>query len=88
MRVENIEFRQLREGRRPEIVQWNSRDDSEGEYCFTLCWWGKDKEGYSVEFIGNRPFEYNNTKLFWTLMLYGQKVLDAQFNLEFYKDNL
>jgi len=87
MRIENIEFRQLGNGRNPEIVQYNKKTNSEDEYCFTLLWWGKDKEGYAVEFIGNRPFEYDNTKLLWKLMWYGQRVLDAEFDLEFYKDN-
>jgi hypothetical protein len=86
MRLENIEFRQLGEGRNPEIVQWNPKGTSD-EYCFTLCWWGRDKEGYSLEFIGSRPFEYDCTERLWQLLRYGQKVLDAQFDLEYYKGN-
>ncbi|CAB4138856.1 hypothetical protein UFOVP348_11 [uncultured Caudovirales phage] len=83
MRIENIEFRQLGNGRNPEIIQYCDTSES---LCFTLCWWGRDKDGYSLEFIGSRPFEYDCTERLWQLMQYGQKVLDAQFDLEYYKD--
>lgn len=81
MRTADIEFRQI-DGQRPEIVQWFKRTAEGPEHCITLCRWSQDAEGYSVEFVGSWPFDYAHTIQLWKLMQYGQKVLDAQFELE------
>lgn len=82
MRVKNLEFRRL-EGRYPEIVSWFDSNGSTiiGEHCYTLLWYLKNKEGYYIQFIGDRPLVYEDQDLLWKMMKYGQKVLDAE--LEF-----
>ena len=80
LRKGNLEFRRNREGRPAEIIRWAKNGDGT-EYCFTLLWYKKDKEGYFVEFVGRRPFDDDSESL-WEMMEYGQDVLDAEFRLE------
>lgn len=81
MKRRDLEFRQLGEGRKPEIVCWKVGANDEW-FCYTLCWWDRDKEGYNLEFIGSRPFEYDDIGTLWPLLEYADKVLQAQFELE------
>lgn len=83
MRQENLEYRHLSEARRDaEIVAWRN-DGKGGEYCYTLLFWRKDKEGYFIEFVGGRPLNKNIDKdVLFKLMRYGQAVLDAAFEVE------
>jgi hypothetical protein len=81
LRIGDLEFRHL-DTRKAEIVQWWKRSDSDTESCHTLLWWTRGKEGYDIEFIGGRPFEYDQNKVLWEIMKYGQKVLDAVFDLQ------
>lgn len=80
MRVKNIEFRQLPD-RDAEIIQWE-KNKSGQEYCFTLMFFEKDKEGFYARFVGNRPMQFDNNQVLWSLMHYAQKVLDAAFKLQ------
>jgi len=52
----------------------------QGDYCFTIAVWDKDKEGYNLRYIGTRPFEVNNQEQLQKLFRYGQAILDAEFN--------
>ena len=27
------------------------------EYCWTVAYWNKGKEGYDLQFVGGRPFD-------------------------------
>ena len=67
-----------------EIVQWAR---PENPYCFTLCSWRKDSEGWSMHCIGGRPFEYENMGTLFGLCKYVQKILDADFELTRSFDN-
>lgn len=80
LRRGNLEFRRNHEGRPAEIIRWAKNGD-DTEYCFTLLWYQKYKEGYYVEFVGRRPFDDDSESL-WEMMEYGQEVLDAEFKLE------
>ena len=80
MRVGVIEFRQLPD-RDAEIVQW-MKNTSGQEYCYTLMFFEKDKEGFYARFIGGRPLQFENPTVLWGLMCYAQKVLDAAFKLQ------
>ena len=77
MRFNQFEYRNIA-GRFPEIVRWKS----DLEYCYTLLLWKLDREGYSIEFIGNRPFNEDDNGELWALMAYAQAVLDAEFKLK------
>lgn len=79
-RINDIEFRWT-ENRKPEIVQW-TKDVNGRDFHFTLLWFSKDKEGYYVEFIGDRPLNYHDTETLWKLMRYGNSVYNATLELE------
>lgn len=86
-RIGNLEFRWSLE-RQPEIVAWESSSSvftNGDEYCYTLLWWTKGSEGWSVDFVGSRPFEWaknNDLNPLWNLMKYGDAILRAAFDLE------
>jgi hypothetical protein len=80
MRVGDIEFRQMPE-RQPEIIHWK-KDSTGKEYCYTLMFFEKDKEGFYVILVGGRPLQYENSMSLWGLMNYAQRVLDAAFDLQ------
>lgn len=88
-RISNLEFRMLGtedNPRSPEIICWQT-DSTGREFCFTLLWWSRNKEGFYAEFIGDRPFQSEiNQQLLWELMRFGQNVLNAQFEIEEYVD--
>lgn len=72
----------------PEIVRWQYRPSLKREYCYTLALWINEIEGYDLRFIGNTPFSDNVDKdIFWELAKYGQKIVDATFELEWIKEN-
>jgi hypothetical protein len=81
-RLGSLEFRyQEFEDRDAEIVTWDSNDT--GEFCYSLLFWRKDREGYYVEFVGSRPLDQiHNHEHLWKLIRYGQSVLDATYELE------
>ena len=81
MRFNQFEYRNIN-GRFPEIVRWKSDLEDSPEYCYTLLLWKLDREGYSIEFIGNRPFNEDASGDLWALMAYAQAVLDAEFKLK------
>lgn len=92
-RIKNLEFRWGTEQlpcRFPEIIAWNFSSDRDQEYCYTLARWEKTREGYDLQFIGSRPFkdEDIDSNLFWKLAKYGQKIVDAVYDLEYYTNNL
>jgi hypothetical protein len=86
-RIKNLEFRWGTEQlpcRFPEIIAWNFSNNSDQEYCYTLARWEKTSEGYDLKFIGSRPFQDEiDSNLFWELAKYGQKIVDADFDLEY-----
>ena len=57
--------------------------DEKGEYKWTIALWGKGKEGYSLEFIGDRPL---NKRVKWkklkAIIKQGQKIANKRFSEE------
>ena len=94
IKIQDLEFRQTKTlGKEPkiywEIVKWDKMklDGEEKEYCYTLATWQKDGEGWELRFVGSRPFELDGIGIFWELADFGQKCLDALFDLtECYPD--
>ena len=83
MRVKNLEFIRNRDGqylRDPEIVAYDT-DSTGKEFRYTLLFWRKNREGWQIEFVGNRPLNFDDKETLWNLMQYGQAVLDAEFRL-------
>lgn len=81
-RIEDIELRSCGEHllvdgvehNRAEIVKW-ANDTGKKEYCWTVAYWNKHKEGYDLEFVGARPFD-TNQEIFMKLAKQGQQLLD------------
>lgn len=94
IKIQDLEFRQTKTLHETpkiywEIVKWGKTkvDGEEKDYCFTLASWDKDGEGWSLRFIGSRPFELDGMGIFWELATFGQKYLNALFDLtESYPD--
>lgn len=77
-----LEFRLNGDGRDPEIVKKIKMEDGANS-CYTLLFWRKDKEGYSIETVGGRIFDEGvDSAELMKLMKFGQKVLEAKFDLE------
>jgi hypothetical protein len=85
-RIDDLELRLVAGEKNYNILRWVTRQDEDGkdgkEYCFVLAYFIKSSEGYDLKFVGPRPFEVENKDLFWALIKYSQKVLDAEFDLE------
>lgn len=61
-----------------EIIKWE-RDD-EKQYCFAVAYWTRDKEGYDLRFVGDRPFDKDiDSASFMSLAKTGQDLLDIMF---------
>jgi len=85
LRIEDLEVRSCgkhllsdSERNRAEIVKW-ANDTRKKEYCWTVAYWNKGKEGYDLQFVGGRPFDVDS-KLFMKLAKQGQQMLDDAFN--------
>jgi hypothetical protein len=81
-RINDLEFRYSDFNKSYEIVQWVERAAPKDEHCFVLCFYNRGSEGYNIEFVGDRPFDLEDQSAFWSLLRFGQKVLDATFELE------
>ena len=92
MRYKNVELRQqgvpdsheyiITEDRPNEIISW-TYDESRGkEYCITICWLKRDKEGYYMETIGNRYVEYDDMEALNHVAKYSLRVLNTHFEFE------
>ena len=65
-----------------EIVMWEfERTVIETPYCYTIAYWVRNREGYYLKFVGNRPFDIRIDKIaFFKLAELGQKHLDEYFS--------
>jgi len=67
--------------RSAEIIGWS--EDARGPYCWTICWFKKDSEGYNLESVGSRMVSEDiNQEDFMALVKYAFAVLNAKFELE------
>lgn len=80
MRINNLEFRRNGEKRSPEIIKWNVNNTGT-EFCFTLLWYIKGREGWEIQFVGDRPLHEADPIELFELMRYGQTVLGAETKL-------
>ena len=93
MRYKNVEFRQISESRRAEIVdkfrveraeivswEWSERFGK--ETCYTLCWIEADSEGYYMKTIGDRYVEYEDMEALNHVAKYAMRSLNVQFEFE------
>lgn len=54
------------------IVQWENDTN-----CFTLAYWRRCGHGFSLTYVGSRPFDCDDWEHFQTLAAVGQKLLDS-----------
>lgn len=85
LRIEDLELRSCgkhflsdSEHNRAEIVKW-SNDTDKKEYCWTVAYWNEGKEGYDLQFVGDRLFDVDSG-LFMKLAKQGQQMLNDAFN--------
>lgn len=87
MRIKNIEVRTcssallLNEGDHTtaEVIRWFHEGDK--RHCIVLAYWKLGKEGYDLQFVGNRPFQIPWVE-FMEAAEFGQKFLDDRFTEE------
>lgn len=70
-----------------ELVKWQ-KDSHDREYCFTLAYFRRGNEGYSLIFVGDRPFRYladENIKEVWYELWMTLAVLNNNFEEDNYE---
>lgn len=66
------------------LVKWSETWDGK-RYCLSLAYFVRYKEGYELNFVGNRPFEDiapEDLPKVWEALKTAQVVLDAFFAME------
>lgn len=65
-----------------DVVMWN--EDADGKrWRFSIAYFKRGKEGYSLQFVGARPFMYvaeERVPELWKALHEAQKVLDGWFD--------
>lgn len=70
-----------------DFVYWK-KDGTGRDYCFSLAYFERHKEGYDLKFVGDNPFKYiskEDLPFVWDALSEAQKVLNdffAEFNEE------
>lgn len=82
MKVGMFEFRDnVDQDRWAEIVAWS--ENARGPFCWTICWFKSDKEGYNLESVGDRIVSYDGDQDDLNKLIeYAFTVLNARYNLE------
>ena len=65
-----------------ELVKWVKHEDGK-EYCFSLAYWERNKEGYDLNSVGSRIFEYiedEDIEEVWKQLKVAQKILDIFYD--------
>mgnify|MGYP000558946905 CR=1 FL=1 len=84
MRFRNIEFRWSKCNNKYELVKWY-KNTNEGEHCYVIAFFDKDKEGYDMRTIGTRFFEDKDA---WVVGKYALGFLNAIFEIERIEEEL
>lgn len=66
-----------------DFVKWKTRDDGT-KYCFSIAYWCRGPEGYSLNFVGNRFVDNvaeEDVPILWQAITMAQKTLDSWFNM-------
>lgn len=66
-----------------DFVKWKTRDDGT-KYCFSIAFWKRGSEGYSLNFVGNRFVDNvveKDVPTLWQAITMAQKTLDSWFNM-------
>ena len=77
MRIGNLELRvtktvEVKPKPYFEIIEWF---DANPNYCYTLAYWQRAKDGLDLKFVGDRPLQPTvNKDDFWELVKMGQRL--------------
>lgn len=66
-----------------DFVYWTKEHNGKS-YCFSLAYFTKGSEGYTLRFVGDRPFRYiekEDIQPVWCALDAAQKILDIFFEL-------
>jgi len=79
----SFEFRDNHgQDRSPEIVVWACDDLGSDPFCYTVCWFKEDAEGYYLQSVSDRIINHcGNQEDLTNLIEYAFTVLNAQFRL-------
>jgi hypothetical protein len=78
MRFRDIEFRWSKCNNKYELVKWY-KNTNDGENCYVIAFFDKEKECYSMRTIGDRFFEDKDA---WVVGKYGLEFLNEIFDIE------
>lgn len=68
--------------RSPEIIVWSCDDLGSDPFCYTICWFKEDSEGYYLQSVGDRIISHNGDHKDLTgLIEYAFITLNARFKL-------
>lgn len=68
--------------RSPEIIAWACDDLGSDPFCYTVCWFKEDSEGYYLQSVSDRIVNHcGNQEDLTNLIEYVFTVLNAQFRL-------
>lgn len=65
-----------------DFVKWVN--DDEKPYCFSMAYFEKDREGYELKFVGDRPFEHieeEDLAVCWSALKMASDLLNNWFRL-------
>ena len=79
MRFRNIEFRWSKANKKYEIVKWYDGVTPDSEWCYTLAFFDKNKEGYDMRTVGSRFFKDKDA---WVVSKCAMAFLNEIFNIE------
>ena len=80
-RINDIEFKYSELNKKYELVQW-IKNEEKGEFCIVIAFFNKGSDGCNIEFIGSRPFNSGESKTVWSMLKYGQTIVDADCELK------
>ena len=78
MRFRDIEFRWNIYNKKNELVKWY-KNTNDGEHCYVIAFFDKDKEGYDMRTVGDRFFEDKDA---WVVGKYALGFLNEIFDIE------
>lgn len=66
---------------------WDKEDEPDTKCCITIAYWKRDKEGYELQFVGDRPLDNEvDWPDFRFLVKIGQERLTEYFNNDQYDE--
>jgi hypothetical protein len=81
-RIDDLEFRWSKFNQKYELLRWFEPEKGEKEYCIVIAFFDKTSDGCEIRFVGKRPFEVEKDETVWSMLKYGQAIVDAECSLD------